>query len=72
MEGDGDVEMRFRSGWGQRGWGSYFKQRGTAPLLNNPIRRLEISRAGDAAERGDVVSGEEEGVGELVGVEEEG
>lgn len=47
------------------------KQRGASPFLDDPVWRLEIDSAGQAAERFEVLGAEEERVGELVFVDEE-
>ena len=47
------------------------EQRGTAPFPNNPVRCFEIGGASDGAEGMQVLGGEEEGIGELVFVDEE-
>ena len=53
------------------GVGEFEKPRG-APLRHHPVRRLEVGCARYAAQGCEVVGGEEEGVVELVFVDEEG
>lgn len=52
--------------------GGQLDERGAAPLRDLPVWGLEVRRAGDGAQGGEVVEGEGEGVGEGVAVDEEG
>lgn len=48
------------------------KQRRTPPSIYNPVRGFEVLLAAESAERDEVLRLQEEGVGELVAVDEEG
>lgn len=76
MQGDVGVPgvrgLRFRGrGGAGRGRGE-LEEQGGAPFRDGPGWGLEVGFAGEGADGVEVFGGEEEGVGELVFVDEEG
>lgn len=74
MQRDGDVPVLLCVVCGAVGHGfgdSELDESGAAPLGDDPVWGLEVGGAGEAAEAGEVFGSQEEGVVELVFVDEE-